>query len=451
MLLQFAVENYRSFNSEVVLNMAPAKSRIHKDHVLTSDDDEKIKALPFAVFYGANASGKSNLIKAISFARDFIINGTRGDDGIDTVPFRLDDKTVDQPSKFEFVFKHEGILYSYGFKTTTRLVSEEWLFAEPGKGKKEVKVFERITKNDKTKVVTGNYLNNRGGDEKKRLQFVAEGTRPNQLFLTEAIERNVEKLKPVMQWFRNHIRIILPESEYLQLIERSRSDKKFVSFLETLLKQADVGIQGVSTISEPLDLERQFPEMSPKDKKELHDYIEKGMNVNLTNGSKMFCVSAENQKNNPLLVTLKMQHKVNNKQIIEFDAGDESDGTLRMMHLAPPILGLTQDERLVIIDELDRSLHPALCRYFVDAFLKTSLSTKSRAQLIVTTHQTCLLDLELLRRDEIWFVEKDQEGASRLTSLAEFKPREDLKIDKGYLQGRFGAIPFLGDPRKLIQ
>jgi hypothetical protein len=121
------------------------------------------------------------------------------------------------------------------------------------------------------------------------------------------------------------------------------------------------------------------------------------------------------------------------------------------MHLLPALYDSLNAEKVFVIDELDRSMHPLLCRLYVEAFLRGVKKGKCRGQMIVTTHETALLDLDLLRRDEIWFVEKDKNGASHLSSLAEFKPiRADLKISKGYLNGRFGAIPFLGDVRRLF-
>ena len=191
MLLQFLVENYRSFQHRAVLNLAPVKSRIHPEHILVSENNgPKIRALPLAVFYGANAAGKSNFIRAVDFARNLIIEGTKGENSIGAVPFRLDSNSRESPSRFEFVLKHDGVLYTYGFVVTDREVREEWLFATFDR--REIRLFERTTEEGKARIEFGPGLAPRR-EEKKRLHFVAAGTRPNQLFLTEANERNVSE------------------------------------------------------------------------------------------------------------------------------------------------------------------------------------------------------------------------------------------------------------------
>lgn len=151
------------------------------------------------------------------------------------------------------------------------------------------------------------------------------------------------------------------------------------------------------------------------------------------------------------VLTLTTHHRDHDGEIVHLDLGDESDGTLRLLHLVPALLDLTSNDDVIVVDELDRSLHPHISWLYVDAFLHGVTEHGHRGQMILTTHDTNLLDLELLRRDEIWFVEKDRHAASHLTSLAEFRlVRKDLRIDTGYLAGRFGAIPFVGDVERLF-
>ncbi len=451
MLLQFMVANFRSFKDETLLNLVPAKSRIHPDHILTDEAaGKRVQAVPFAAIYGANASGKSNLIKALAFAQELIVKGTRGEDSIPVIPFRLDVKTSEAPARFEFVLKHEGVLYTYGFVVSSHVVQEEWLFAVVKS--QEIRLFERVTSEGKAHVEIGDHLA-KTGKEKQRLEFVAEGTRPNQLFLTEANERNVTELKPIMQWFQTKLKIISPESFYSTLTLRAESDKEFMEYLARLLQLADTGIEDISVNAEPLDLERLFPDLPEDDRKLLRDALtdaEMG-SVSTTYGKGFFAIRRQ-AKDEPLLLTLKTRHQCKGMKSVDFNTREESDGTQRLMHLAPILFGAWKTNAVFIVDELDRSMHPLLCRFVVEAFLKGVTENKAGSQLLVTTHETNLLDLDLLRRDEIWFVEKDKGGGSHLGSLSDYKlVRSDLKLSKGYLNGRFGAIPFIGDARKLVR
>jgi len=451
MLLQFMVENFRSFHSQVTLDMIPVKSRIHSHHVLVSEPKgRRVKCLPLAILYGANASGKSNLIRALAFAQKLILRGTRGESPTETRPFLLAPDAAEKPSRFEFVLKHDEVLYTYGFTVTQKMVNEEWLFAVYQK--QEQRLFERVTENGKARLEFGDKLAPTQ-KEAQRLQFVAEGTRPNQLFLTEAIERNVDLLKPLMHWFRDHLIIIWPESQYQDLVMRAHTDEQFREFLDSFLGIADTGIQGIELREEKLDTNRYFSGLPEEAKKRLLDKLDRTPKQLTVVAGKVFFVLRQDQDKFAEILTLQTKHQSSDGQPVYFDPRDESDGTQRLMHIAPALLNLQSSEDVYVIDELDRSLHPALCRLYIEAFLDGVTRAGKKGQLILTTHETNLLDLDLLRRDEIWFVEKDKAGASRLTSLAEFKykVRADLKVARGYLNGRFGAIPLVGDTRRLFQ
>jgi AAA15 family ATPase/GTPase len=447
MLLQFQVGNFRSFGEETLLNMVPAKSRIHPKHVLKADDKGRVKALPLAILYGANASGKSNLVNAIGFARNLVVSGTRAGELIGTTPFRLSAEWSDKPSRFEFVLKHEDVLYTYGFLVTRQVVVEEWLFATYRT--REVRLFERVTNEGKTSIETGEKLS-ASEEERQRLRFVAEGTRPNQLFLTEANERNVELLKPLMQWFTNRLVVLSPNALYRRLTLRAHRDAQFVSFLSEFLSAADTGVQGLRVKTKDVDL----ASMSEDLRKSLTEGLDRDPEHSFpVEYAKHFPAFQQGDDKTVQYLAMVAKHNRSDGQSVDFEIEDESDGTIRMMNLAPALFDLQSSEMVYVVDELDRSMHPLLSRMFVEAFLKGVEEGKCRGQMIVTSHETSLLDLDLLRRDEIWFVEKDKGGASHLTSLAEFKSqvRADLRIAKGYLNGRFGAIPFVGDIRSLLR
>ncbi len=444
MLLQFAVENFRSFGDEALLNLIPAKkTREHKDHILSDDQGRSVQAVPAAAIYGANASGKSNLVAAMAFARELIVDGTKGEQAISVSPFRLDATRRSQPSRFEFVVKHDGVLYTYGFLVSAKRVEEEWLFAVYNR--QEVRLFERVTRDSSAEIEFGPQAAETKED-RQVLDLVARTTRPNQLFLTEANERNVEKLKPLMRWFRDLLCIVTPEPRYQYLELRAHTDEEFIDDVGAFLHRADTGIEQVATAREKFDPETMFPDMPADIRQAFMSDLNSGDKraLFIQDGRQFFTVARDKKLGDePVLISLKMQHRTSDGGTIDFDPEDESDGTLRLMHLVPILLDLRSSEKVYVVDELDRSLHPLLCRQFVQAFIEESIKGELRGQLVLTTHETELLNQQLLRRDEIWFIEKGQAGQSSLRSLAEYRVRNDLRIDRGYLNGRFGAIPFL--------
>ncbi len=451
MLIRFLFENFRSFKEENVLEMLSTNSKDHFSHVIRDEENKSISIVRIAAMYGANASGKSNVVSAMSFAQELIIEGTKGDQIINVIPFRLDKSARTKPSKFEFTFKHLGIIYTYGFVTNSNEILEEWLFATPKTV--EVKYFERINRKGKVKVEFGPSLLRKGKDAKSKqfMNFVAEGTRPNQLFLTEAVDRNVERLKVVTQWFENILTIVQAESHYSSLEIRVQRDKTFTDFLGKFLESVGTGIEGITTEKRPLNFEMDFEGMPENLKQEIKNDLTKGKTLSMhSSDGTQFCVIQDDDKQFAL-INLKTVHTGIDGTKERFDVEDESDGTQRLMHLIPILYNSKSTDKTYVIDELDRRLHPLLSQQFLRNYLENE--EKSKSQLIFTTHDTNLLDAELLRNDEIWFVDKDNYGESKLYSLAEFKLRKGLKIEKGYLSGRFGAIPFISglNTNKLIK
>ena len=446
MLIQLTIENFLSFRDEVTFSMVGVSSdRQHADRLIEDAAGKGRSVVPIAAIYGANAAGKSNLIKALSFAKELILEGTRSNRSIPVATFKLGDYSK-KPSKFEFIFTHQDARYSYGFKLNREQIIEEWLHAIPVGKKKEVMYFERITSLDKiTSVDYGLPLTGKSQRQKQFLEFIAEGTRPNQLLLTEAIDRNVKALSPIANWFRKTLVIISAEATCMSLGIQVLIDNSFTDFLCQFLVLAGTGIDGIDAEEVELDFDRYFPNMSKTEREDfLQDFseIDKEAALMENNDGKQYLIY-KNETSELKLIQLITQHRHANGKLTDFSIEEESEGTQRLIHLIPAFFMLKEEaEKVIFIDELNRRLHPLLSRLFV----KTVIECINRDnQLVFTTHDTNLLDLELLRRDEIWFVEKDRQGSSSLYSLAEFKTRPDLKIEKGYLNGRFGAIPFFGN------
>jgi uncharacterized protein len=450
MLIQLTIENFLSFRDEVTFSMVGVSSdRQHADLLIEDAAGKGRHVVPIAAIYGANAAGKSNLIKALIFAKDLILEGTRSHRSIPVSTFKLGDYSK-KPSKFEFIFTHQDARYSYGFKLNREQILEEWLHVIPAGKKKEVMYFERITSSDKkTSVEYGSPLTGRSSKRKQFLEFIAEGTRSNQLLLTEAIDRNVENLEPIANWFAYVLTIIPADSDIMNLEVAALRDKSFADFLGDILRFSGTGIDGIEAKEVELDFDKYFPNMSKIEKDEfLEEFLEKDDNAAFmegVNGTQY--VIFKNEQDRLKLIQMTTQHRHENGNLIDFTMEEESEGSQRLINLISVLFLLKYShEEVIFIDEIDRRLHPLLSHFFVKAAIE---SRHKGNQLIFTTHDTNLLDLELLRRDEIWFFEKDRQGSSSLYSLAEFKTRPDLKIEKGYLNGRFGAIPFFGNPESL--
>ena len=432
MLIRFRVQNFLSFKDEVEFSMIPGRTRIHPNHIVSGGTGRNaVNLLRAGVVYGANASGKSNLIKAISFAKRFILRGVKAGKKLPFRPFKLDASFAKRPTKFEFEIRQNGTDYLYGFEIDNDVVIEEWLHQI--KKTTTVKIFERITNAKRKAIVTFDNIKYADGQNEDFLKLVALGTRPNQLFLNESIDSNVEYFKDVFSWFEN-LAIIYPESR--SDLDLDISNENTIATVDYLEKSGTgvcgFGLQKVSPEVELPEglLDAILEELKPGDETSIMERVR---------GQRYLLKKAKQGKVEMSKFMLK--HKVGNSQEeIFFDTEEESDGTIRLMDLLPIVTSPQDTSKVYVIDELDRSLHPNLSYDLIQDFL----SQDSHNQILVTTHDANLLSFDLLRRDEIWFVEKDQGGATSLYSLEEFTPRYDKNIRRGYLKGRFGAIPMIG-------
>lgn len=441
MLVQFSLENFACFSQENRFSMVASADLEHKSHLVHSDARQNTDLLRTAALYGANAHGKTKLVEALRFCQSLIVHGTRSGHSIRTTPFRLDRLRQSQPSRFEFVIHYRSVEYTYGFLLDSERVHEEWLFARPNV--QEVKYFERVTDGDgKVVIETGASFTGRGRKDQQFIEFVAKGTRPNQLFLTEAADRNVEKVSPLYLWFKEVLTIISATARIQPIEVRSNREQDFVRFIGSFLNKAGTGIDEVVTEEEELDFDKHMPDIPDGLRDKIESDIRKGAIINfMTEEGSSFSLYSDST-GRPVCVRLKTVHKGQDGLRVRFDFEEESAGTQRLMDILPILADVTESEKVVVIDELDRKLHPLLSRLFVESYLQRC-NDSQRGQLIFTTHDTHLLDLSLLRRDEVWFLQKNSVGETSLYSLSDLKVRPDLKIEKGYLNGRFGGIPVI--------
>lgn len=451
MLIRFSIENFLSFKDRVVFSMIPGKGTLKPNH--KSNTLKGISALKASVIFGANASGKSNLIKAIAWGKKIVLRGTKSDQIIKFQNYRLDLKAKTCNSRIEYEIQHNGKNYAYGFVFNSKEIVEEWLFELTNK--KETKIFERNSVSEIPFDLEHLFKINKKEEQQQFLKFIAKGTPNNQLFLTEIRTRKVKDnvsditdLLNVIDWFQNSLKVIFPDDKYNEGVKfEIKDDSKLQTTFEELLKYFDTGINGICL--EKIDPENvEFPfEIYEKIKEDLiNSKSEKAIAVVVSSKATTYFVS---KKGDDFIVYKFMtKHSVKGQQRQElFDTCDESDGTNRIMDFIPLIMDLLHGNNVFVIDEMERSLHPNLIYDLIDLFLEKSENINS--QIILASHESSLLTQKLLRKDEIWFVVKDKDGASHLHSLEEYNIRFDKEIRKDYLLGRYKAVPRIGNRNNL--
>jgi AAA15 family ATPase/GTPase len=454
MLVQFSVENFLSFDKEQVFSMvAGTIDQRHPEHVVVGEPAKGGSLLRAAAIYGPNGAGKSNLVQAIGFAQKLIVNGTQRGQTIPVTRFKLGEENDQRPSKFEFTIRITRrtdpdiglcVLYNYGFRVSASRIVEEWLYAT--RESREIKLFERTTSVEDVAIVeTGIDLTGRSSEQKQFFKFLAQGTRPNQLFLSECGDRNVAQVAPVLDWFKSTLTVIPDEFRWDYKEARLDINPGFAEYLADVLRNLGTGVADLTTVKQNFDVETSIPDMPDAIRNDLRERLAgigpdgRGYADLPLPGGKHYVIKRLMDKWTYLELT--PLHMAADGRLVSFALTEESSGTKRLIDLGLVLHGIkTSLDGVFVIDELDRRFHPHLTR----AFLQTALYEGDRDhQLIFTTHDTNLLDLDMLRWDEIWFVEKDKGGASNIYPLAEFKVRPDLNIEKGYLNGRFGALPFI--------
>ncbi len=424
----------------------------HKDHLVPI---EKLgqSLLPVAVLYGANGSGKSNLVKGIRFMERLVMSGTQPGKTTGREAFLFGGGGgAAEPSSFELRFLASDQVFSYGFKVTDKMVQEEWLDLVTTETRK-VNLFERVTDPDgKVTIEAGDGLTEDDlGNHQKVVALAKVGVRANQLFLagvreTLEAESYGPLLSAVLGWFDALI-VIPPDANFGGLAEWVAKDPKFAEFAGEFLKDAATGVDRLHVVT--TEIKDTAAGIPSEFLKKFMDDTKPGEVRVLPLGPLGDVIAERGEGTKLLLRTIQAEHAIEgNEKPVRLPFQEESDGTQRLTNLLPALFQLRQRQRVFLIDEIDRSLHPLLSRKFIEFFLTACKGHGS--QIILTTHESNLMDLDLLRRDEFWFTEKDKSGASALYSLSDFKVRTDLKLDKGYLYGRFGAIPFLGNLDRLL-
>ncbi len=432
MLIEFSVENYRSFAEEQTLSLVAGKDSNHPEHVV---DCGKFGLLKAAALYGSNASGKSNLLKALCFMREFVGNSattmTLGDPIVGIEPFRLDKQRRTRPSSFAVRLILNGTEYQYGFSATLKRVHDEWLHVTRKGGRITSPLLREFDSE------TGETSWGLRG-ELKQAKDLTDKTRDNGLFLSRAAEMNVAFVKELFLWFKTGLWHLDLARSTVGLMQQTASriskDKRFSVRVETLLHDADLGIDGLSTTEEAVALSQS----APKEARALLSYLQEAIQAESGDEGVPY-----------KRVTVQTFHRVESTdEAVEFSLEtDESNGTQRFFALVGIVLDTLDNGSLLVVDELECSMHPLLTFKLVELFQSPDTNPKG-AQIVFATHDSTLMTPALFRRDQIWLTEKQRSGATSLFSLSDIqpekRPRQREAFEANYLAGRYGGVPNFG-------
>ncbi len=422
MLVNFTVKNYRSFKDERTFSMEVASIKEHRESVIKAD---KYQLLPLSVFYGANSSGKSNLIFAITVMRNMVLDSVRLNEGdkLPYIPFALDETSFAEPTFFEIQFIQGEVLYRYGFEYNEKEIVSEWLY-EKRFGEREYELFLRA--HEAIEVSRKRFAEGVGKED---------STNANRLFLSLVAQLRGEISNTVLRWFHSGCRSM--SGEYSKSYEDFTIDmflnhREGADEAQTFFRTLQLGFSQFSVHKAEFPTELQHnpdPDVRARVKALMDsgkEYVETTTLHNVYNA----------------------EGKVVGERRFHMDLM-ESEGTKKVIEMSGPIFSTLREGATLLVDELDAKLHPLLTRNIVLLFMNPATNPHG-AQLIFATHDTHLLDLGLLRRDQIWFAEKDKTESTDIYSLVEFKDEEgnkvrnDRDIKRDYIRGRYGAIPFIG-------
>jgi len=416
MLIEFNVANFQALRDAQRFSLVKGKgAELQQTNVFRTPEPNGFELLRSAAIYGPNASGKTTFIRALGTMRDIVLESAAArsaGDELPITPFLLSSKTRDEPSEFEVSFLLDDIRYQYGFSATARQIHDEWLFAFP-RGRAQ-RWFQRAWDRE-----TGEhawYLGDKLDGEKQVWQ---KSTRANALFLSTAVNLNARQLQPIYDWFRTHLRVagVGGWSRDFSASQCTSGQKK--SILE-FLRAADLAIQDLVAEKNPFD-DRNLPNDMPTHLKQalISDFRDKEF------------------------FDLKTVHQADDGRKVSFDLEVESAGTQKLFAFAGPWLDALEQGYTLFMDELNNSLHPRLVRFLLE-FFHDPERNKKNAQLVFTTHETSILNQQVLRRDQVWFCEREKDQAARLYPLTDFRPRKGREnLELAYLSGRYGALPFI--------
>ncbi len=420
MLLNFTFKNYKSYADTCNFSMVANKDKSHEDNLIDIGKDKISKA---RIIYGSNASGKTSFINALEFVKIFSMmsNNLVENNRIGINPYKFRKDAYHVPSEFSLTFLKNNVKYNYSFSCTFEKVINEKL--DVYNSAKPTNIFTR-TDTDDYKFNT----------DVKALNEIKTKNTKNKLFLLTAATWNYEKVKPVVDYILNDIIVLhdisQPTKYNINYIIEHNDLEEYKKFCLEFLNNADISISDFKiNIQKIKELGKQA------------EFMTKIMNVIVNNDPEQM-----NKFGNSDIFNIKTIHNVKDEDssnLYALELIEESIGTQQLFYFAPALFYTFKEGKTLLIDEIDRSLHPLLVEYIIKKFYDAEINTKN-AQLICNTHDTNLLNLDIFRRDEIWFTERNNATAStEMYALSDFSPRKDENIEKAYLLGRYGGIPFI--------
>lgn len=423
MLIEFRFKNFRSFRDETVLSMEAMGLGSFKNSLIKYNS---LKLLPAVAIYGKNGGGKSNVIRAFWLAVQFIKNAQRTqyeNATIPVMPFMLNDTSKYESTEFEFIYTINSIKYWYSFSATNKKITKESLYHAP-KGQKAL-VFSR------------EYQTFTFTEDKPRRKLISETVAENQLFFSVACTMNDNACISAMRWFREHLFFSRDYSDIPRQLLDYSNDTNMLNAISNYAKNADFGIKDMEFEIDSNEVEKlQFDETIPS-----------GIKVALTEFMRVLSETSNNSETKLKLAQVKATsyhqgiNKNGDKQNYPLELMNESDGTRKLMSIAPAIESTLKNGGVLLVDEIERELHPKLVEFIIAKFQSKDTNSNG-AQIIFTTHNTELMNLELLRKDQFYFADKNRtDGSSELYSISEFATKTSDNIRKGYLLGKYGATP----------
>jgi len=429
MLVKFSVENWMSFRDKADFTMVASKEQQHGER-LTRLNKYRLRLLPTAVLYGGNASGKTNFFKAINFAKHFVVRGSSPEAVIPTDPFGLNPTDQKKPVRFSFEILINDTIYEFTFTLTSNKVVEERLVRVMSSSEKVL--YHRIDGD------TDPHLHTSTASE--RLKFAFEGTRENQLYLTNSVSQKLDAFKPIYDWFALTLVLVAPDTRFDSFEQFILEGSPLYETMNMILPKLDTGICHLGGEGISFDAIR-IPEAL---KQKIKEDVREGKAIKIvTDNDERIIVSRE--AGDLSVKKLYTYHRDSEGDRTRFEMKQESDGSKRIIDLLPAFLDLAQTEipKVYVIDEIDRSLHSLLTQQLIEVYL-SSCKADSHKQLLFTTHDLMLMNQKFFRRDEMWITERRQDGSSQLISLSDYADiRNDKDILKSYLQGRMGGIPHI--------
>lgn len=441
MLIRFIVKNIFSFKDYTELNMLPGRFNRLSDHVY------KDHVLKLNTIYGANGAGKSNIIRALALFQQLLLSGNLPIEFI-TQTFKFDKESSQQDIYLGIEFFKDGTPYYYGITINKGIIIEEELQIS-GLGKEDdVTLFRRTDNSDrKTLSLAFSEEVNADSDASQFRSFLEnemlERNKPVLHYMKNRKNVVFEPFKKALDWLNTNLVILLPNTWPPAIVLFLGQDKSFNDFITTIIRTLGTGITGIYV--DRIPIEKYFGEDDRLEIERITTELRANPEMAKISRNAYEDVVFTLENDRVFAKKLLFSHTEDNGAA-KFQFSEESDGTRRLVDLLPILYSLIRSNMTFVIDEIERSIHPLLIKELVRKF---SLDKETKGQLIFSTHESNLLDQDIFRPDEVWFAEKNKEGATEMYTLSEFKEHHTIDIRKGYLNGRYGAIPFLGNLKDL--